>query len=158
MIAQKLLLISSLVVSSILANEITDLVEDCGSIGEITRVDMDGCDQDYDDSCIVHYGQIATGKLYYTHSGTPASQLDCEIFGNIGGIWIPFPGDCPVADGCAALEQGDCPVEEGEEIIYDIALGVEDYYPQISLDGKWTILDQDKNQIVCFTFPITIRA
>merc|ERR1712062_553140 len=96
-------------------------------------------------------------ELYYTHSGTSASKLDCEIFGKVG-VWVPFPGDCPVPDGCAALEQGECPVEEGEEIVYDIALDIESFFPQISLDGKWTILDQNKDMIVCFTFPITIRA
>ena len=102
-----------------------------GSKGIITRVDMDGCDQDYDDSCPVHYGEQAIGKLYYTNMGTTASKIDCLIYGNIG-VWVPFPGDCPVPDGCAALEQGDCPLEEGEEIIYDIALNIEPFFPPVS--------------------------
>ena len=104
-----------------------------GSVGTITRVDMDDCDQDYDDSCVVHYGKQATGKLYYTAAGH-REKLDCKIYGNVGGIWVDFPGDCPVADGCAALEQGDCPVEEGEEIVYDIALDVESYFPQVRVN------------------------
>ena len=103
-----------------------------GSVGTITRVDIDGCDQDYDDSCTVHYGTQAHGKLYYTAAAT-RQKLDCEIFGNIGGIWLPFPGDCPVPDGCAALEQGDCPVEAGEEIIYDIALDIEPSFPPVRI-------------------------
>ena len=111
-----------------------------GSVGTITRVDMDGCDQDYDDSCVVHYGKQATGKLYYTAAAT-RQVLDCKIYGNVGGIWVDFPGECPVTDGCAALEQGDCPVEAGEEIIYDIALDVESYFPQVR--KSWNILGSD---------------
>ena len=99
----------------------------------IARVDMDGCDQDYDDECIVKYGETAHGKLYYTHKGVPANLLNCEIFGKVAGIWVAFPGECPVADGCAALEQGDCPVEDNEEIVYDIQLKVESFFPPVSL-------------------------
>merc|ERR1712126_450751 len=154
MASMKILVIALFGIAMSQAGEITDLVEDCGSVGTITRVDMDGCDQDYD-SCVVHYGKQATGKLYYTAAAT-RQVLDCKIYGNVGGIWVDFPGECPVTDGCAALEQGDCPVEAGEEIIYDIALDVESYFPQISLDGKWTLLDENAKEFVCFTFPITI--
>ena len=93
---------------------------------------MDNCDQDYDDECVVHYGQTAHGKLYYKHKGTAANQLNCAIYGKVAGIWVGFPGPCPVADGCAALEQGDCPVEAEEEIIYDIELKVENFFPPVS--------------------------
>merc|ERR1712018_661851 len=96
-----LVCLSILCISISNAGEITELTEDCGSKGVITRVDMDNCDQDYDDSCVVHYGEQAKGKLYYTAAGH-REKLDCKIYGNIGGIWVDFPGDCPVADGCAA--------------------------------------------------------
>jgi len=73
-------------------------------------------------------------------------------------VWVPFPGPCPVPDGCAALEKGDCPLTEDEEIIYDIALDIEPFFPPVSLDGKWTLLDENGEMFVCFTFPITISA
>ena len=92
---------------------------------------MDGCDQDFDNECTVHYGKPAKGKLYYTNIGTTAQRLDCKIYGKIAGIWVSFPGDCPVPDGCAALEQGDCPLEEGEKIIYDISLNIESFFPPV---------------------------
>ena len=81
---------------------------------------------------MVKYGTTARGKLYYTNYGTKAQVIDCKIYGEVG-VWVPFPGDCPVADGCAALEQGDCPLEEGEEIVYDIELKIEDYFPPVIL-------------------------
>ena len=95
---------------------------------------MENCDQDYDDECVVKYGETAVGKLYFTSSGAVDSSLDCKIYGNVGGIWLDFPGDCPVADGCGALEKGDCPLEAGEEIIYDIALDIASFFPPVNSD------------------------
>merc|ERR1712088_728414 len=111
---------------------------------------------DLTDECVVKYGETAVGKLYFTSSGAVDSSLDCKIYGNVGGIWLDFPGDCPVADGCAALEKGDCPLEAGEEIIYDIALDIASFFPPISVTGKWTLLDENNEAFVCFTFPIKI--
>ena len=92
---------------------------------------MDGCDQDVDDECPAHYGEAAHGKLYFT-TDVAASKLPCKIYGKVAGIWLPFPGGCPVPDGCAALEKGDCPLVPGEEIIYDITLTIENYFPPVS--------------------------
>merc|ERR1712223_791456 len=107
------------------AGDITDLTEDCGSRGVISKVEMDNCDQDYDEECVVKYGETAIGKLYFTSSGAVDSSLDCKIYGNVGGIWLDFPGDCPL--------------EAGEEIIYDIALDIASFFPPISVTGKWTL-------------------
>ena len=93
---------------------------------------MDGCDQDFDDECVVHYDTVVHGKLYFTNYGTKANVIDCKIYGKIG-VWVPFPGDCPVANGCDALEQGSCPLEEGEEVVYDISLKIEDFFPPVRL-------------------------
>ena len=106
---------------------------------------MEDCDQDYDDECVVKYGETAVGKLYFTSSGAVDSSLDCKIYGNVGGIWLDFPGDCPVADGCGALEKGDCPLEAGEEIIYDIALDIASFFPPVNSDyfSSITLIDYD---------------
>ena len=103
-----------------------------GSRGVITKVEINNCDQDYDDECVVKYGETEEGKLYFTSSGAVDSSLDCKIYGNVGGIWLDFPGDCPVADGCGALEKGDCPLEAGEEIVYDIALEIAPFFPPVN--------------------------
>merc|ERR1712154_599393 len=53
------------------AGDITDLIEDCGSRGVVTKVEMDNCDQDFDDECVVKYGESALGKLYFTSYRIP---------------------------------------------------------------------------------------
>ena len=100
-----------------------------GSRGIITKVEMEGCDQDFDDECKVHYGGKAVGKLYFK-TDVATSKLDCAIYGKIG-VWVPFPGGCPVPDGCSVLEQGQCPLSPDDEIIYDMELVVEDFFPPV---------------------------
>ena len=92
---------------------------------------MDGCDQDFDDECPAHYNTAAKGKLYFT-TDVAATKLPCVIYGKVAGLWVKFPGECPVPEGCNALEKGDCPLVPGEEIIYDISLTIENFFPPVS--------------------------
>ena len=103
---------------------------DIGSQGIISKVEMVGCDQDYDDECVVHYGGVAEGKLYFK-TDVAASVLDCKIYGYLGLVWVAMPGGCPVADGCDDLEEGQCPLSPGDEIIYDMKLEIESFFPPV---------------------------
>lgn len=67
---------------------------------------MDDCYGDQDDRCLVTKGQTVRGQLTF-EAHKPTSKLDCQIFGIIGGIMIPFPGGCPVKDGCSDLSSGN---------------------------------------------------
>jgi hypothetical protein len=59
--------------------------------GEIVSVTMAGCDAETDDRCEVSKGDTVTGQLTFK-ANKAASSLECEIFGIIAGIPLPFPG------------------------------------------------------------------
>lgn len=67
---------------------------------------MDGCNGDEVDRCVVNKGETVKGQLTFQASRS-TNKLDCEIFGIIGGLPLPFPGGCPVKDGCSALSSGN---------------------------------------------------
>merc|ERR1711953_716410 len=47
------------------AGDITELTEDCGSRGVISKVEMEDCDQDYDEECVVKYRDCSWETLFY---------------------------------------------------------------------------------------------
>jgi len=59
--------------------------------GEIVSVTMAGCDAETDDRCEVSKGDTVTGQLTFK-ANRAAKTLECEIFGVIAGIPLPFPG------------------------------------------------------------------
>lgn len=100
-----------------------------GKGGEVTKILMDGCDQDEDDVCQVYQGGAARGQVYFTSSSS-AKELKCKLQGDIGAGWLPFPVDLP--DGCSSLLEGSCPISAGDSIVYDIDLPIEPFFPQVS--------------------------
>jgi len=132
------------------------LIEDCGSTGgAVAALDFEGCDADYDDQCEVARGTTAKGKLTFSATGA-AETLECQIYGIILGIEIPFPGGCPVVDACSSLSSGDCPIEAGEEFVYNVEMKIEQIYPKGPVTGKWTLKDPNGDNFVCFTIPVLI--
>ena len=75
-------------------------------------------------------GETVRGQLTFK-AEKATSKLECELFGVIGGISLPFPGGCPVVDGCTALTAGDCPVESGETFVYTMEMYIEPLYPSV---------------------------
>merc|ERR1712002_519456 len=144
-------LVSMCLMSLALAGEIP--IQDCGSKGTIEKIVFDGCDAF---PCTVHHGEHATGKLTMTAAGV-ASSLTCKITGIIaGGIELPFNG-CPI-QACEHLDEGDCPVEEGESLVYDMDIPIENFFPTIEITGKWRLLDENGENFLCFTIPMKIEA
>ena len=74
--------------------------------GEIVSITMEGCSGDEVDRCEVKKGDTVRGQLAF-QANKATNKLDCEIFGIIGGLPLPFPGGCPVKDGCMALSSGN---------------------------------------------------
>ena len=94
-------LLASLCLTYVNAGDVMGLIEDCGSTGgAVAALDFEGCDADYDDQCEVARGTTANGKLTFSATGA-AETLECQIYGIILGIEIPFPGGCPVVDACS---------------------------------------------------------
>jgi len=126
---------------------------DCGSKVEVKSITMDGCTGF---PCVVHHGEHATGKLTVV-SKSSTSSLTCKISGTVPpGIELPFNG-CPV-NACEHLDNGDCPIEEGEEVVYNMDLPIENFYPTIEITGKWRLIDDAGENWVCFEIPIKIEA
>ena len=72
-----------------------------------------------------------------------------------GGIELPFNG-CP-RDACDNLSTGDCSVEEGEELVYDMAIPILAAYPTIEIEGKWMLTDDSGENFLCFQVPMKIE-
>ena len=98
----------------------------------ITKVTMDGCDQDFDDSCVAKRGAKVTGQLFFTVT-QPIESLTCSIYAHVGPAWIPFPGGCPTVDGCTSLSNGQCPLKVGDTAVYNINMEVPSFSPAVSI-------------------------
>jgi hypothetical protein len=127
---------------------------DCGSVGaEIASVTIDGCAAV---PCEVQHGTVAHGQV--AMKATAATQtLTCEIFGIIFGVQLPFPGGCQSTDACTDLTTGDCPVQSNENLVYDINMKILNSFPAVSVDGKWTLKDDNSNLFICFILPMKIK-
>ena len=73
----------------------------------------------------------------------------------LGGIELPFNG-CPL-NACDYLSTGDCAVEEGEMLVYDMAIPILDVYPKIEMTGKWMLKDDAGENFLCLTIPMKIE-
>jgi hypothetical protein len=52
---------------------------------------------------------------------------------------------------------GDCPVEEGEALVYEISIKIENFYPTIEILGRFKLLDENNEIFVCFEIPMKIK-
>jgi len=128
-------------------------IQDCGSSASIERITFDGCDEF---PCVVHHGSSATGKLYMTAT-VATNSLTCTISGVIvGGIELPFNG-CP-KNACEHMSEGDCPTEEGEALVYDMEIPIENFFPTIEILGRWKLQDDNGDDFICFEIPMKIEA
>merc|ERR1711872_1174784 len=59
---------------------------------------------------------------------------------------------------CEHLDEGDCPVVEGESLVYDMDIPIENFFPTIEITGKWRLLDENGENFLCFTIPMKIEA
>jgi len=127
-------------------------IQDCGSKVEILSLSFDGCSGF---PCIVHQGETATGQLTMK-ANAATNTLTCKIVGIIPpGIELPFNG-CPL-NACDYLSTGDCVVEEGEMLVYDMAIPILDVYPKIEITGKWMLKDDAGDNFLCLTIPMKIE-
>merc|ERR1712002_131115 len=127
-------------------------IRDCGSKVDIFSITFDGCSQF---PCVVHHGDTATGQVTMQASAA-TDTLTCKIVGEIlGGVELPFNG-CPV-NACDHLSTGDCAVEEGETLVYDMAIEILPIYPQIEITGKWMLKDDKGENFLCFKIPMKIE-
>jgi len=139
------------------AGDVSALITDCGSTSvEVTKVMMDGCDQDYDSACPAVKGKDVSGEIYFTVK-KPINEMTCKIYAILGLVTIPFPGGCPVTNACDSLTTGKCPLAAGQDAVYAIKMNIPTIAPAVSLTGKWTLKDEQGENAMCIEFPISIQ-
>ena len=75
-----------------------------GTKGIIRQVTFDGCDAT---PCTIVTGTSIHGTLRY-ESEVNVDELECEMFGIIGGQTVPFPGGCQnvyVSKKCVSMSE-----------------------------------------------------
>ena len=103
-----------------------------GSVGgKIESVTMENCDAEQFDRCEVSKGETVRGQLTFKASKA-TNKLYCESYAIFAGISFPFPGGCPVVDGCSSLTTGDCPIAVDETIVYNIEMFIDPSFPAVS--------------------------
>ena len=48
-------------------------------------------------------------------------------------------------------------VEEGEMLVYDMAIPILDVYPKLEITGKWMLKDDVGDNFLCLTIPMKIE-
>jgi len=56
------------------------------------------------------------------------------------------------------MSEGDCPTEEGEALVYDINIPIENFFPTIEILGRIKLQDDNGDDFVCFEIPMKIEA
>ncbi|VEN41020.1 unnamed protein product [Callosobruchus maculatus] len=125
--------------------------KDCGSKGgSVQLVDVDGCTKG---RCPFNRGTEATVKFTFK-SDVKEDKLKALVHGIIAHVAVPFP--LPNENACK--DSGiKCPIESGNTYTYVATLPVLKEYPQISLDVKFELKNENDEDLICVEFPVIIK-
>lgn len=125
------------------------IYRDCGSkTGTIESVKITDCDKP---PCKFQRGKNYTLSLDFK-SNTDTISLVNHVYGIIAHVPVPFhlPND-------NACELGiSCPIKSGDSLSESVTLPILNQYPKIGLIVKWVALDDSKDKMICFEFPVMI--
>lgn len=123
--------------------------KNCGPEGSITNVNLSPCDSE---PCSFHHGANITVTINFM-AAMDASALQAKVYGEVGPE-IPFP--LPNPDACKGCNL-NCPISKGGNYTYKNIFPVKSSYPDIKLVVKWEIVNENKQPLVCFEFPMQIQ-
>ena len=47
--------------------------------------------------------------------------------------------------------------QAGEKLVYDMNLPIENSYPAMEITGRWKLIDENEDTVLCFEIPIKIK-
>ncbi|OQV15250.1 putative Epididymal secretory protein E1 [Hypsibius exemplaris] len=81
-----------------------------------------------------------------------ANNLTADVHAQVFGAWMPF--SLPNPDGCQSGIQ--CPVQAGQTYSYQNQLAILPLYPSMNVVVKWSLKDEDNNEVFCVVMPARI--
>ncbi|KAK2582461.1 hypothetical protein KPH14_004767 [Odynerus spinipes] len=137
--------------------EVSDAVsfQDCGSkIGRFTAVTVSGCDTTKA-ACDLVRNTNASLTIDFIPS-QDIEKVTAEVYGVIADLPIPFPLSHP--DVCADQESNiHCPLKKDTPYSYKAILPVKREYPRLTVQVKWQLKNENKQDIVCVYIPAKIK-
>ncbi|XP_067138069.1 NPC intracellular cholesterol transporter 2-like [Centruroides vittatus] len=119
--------------------------------GEVQSVTVTNCDAS---PCVLKVNTKPEISITFK-SHVDSKDLKVRIYGVIGGVPLPFPG--PQGSACEGSGIA-CPLKKDEVYTYRNSIDVKDSYPRIPVTVKYTLLDENSNQVVCVEIPSKIEA
>lgn len=114
---------------------------------QIISVEINPCKRD---PCKLKQGTTYSMTVNFK-ANTDSSSLTSKVCGYVGPVCIPFP--LPQPDACQELV---CPIEAGQEYSYTTSLPIRSEYPVMKVKGRWTMVNQDKSEMLCFYMNLKI--
>nr|QWT69286.1 Niemann-Pick type C2-1 protein [Neoseiulus barkeri] len=120
--------------------------------GQIASVAVKDCSDDVS-TCILHRGTDAQITINFTPQ-VDANNVIVKAYGIIGGVPLPYP----LNNNNACQNSGiTCPVKAGTPITYSQSFKVEKFYPALSLNVKWTLVNANGEELLCVMIPVKIQ-
>lgn len=119
---------------------------------KVTGVDVPGCTAA---PCVLKRGTNVSITATFT-TAKAFSNLSNKLYGEIGGVDVPFPGY--PSDQVDACKLGvTCPTTAGGSSSEKITLPVKSSDPAITLVAKWEFLS-DKTMVGCVEVPLKLSS
>ncbi|KAL5278238.1 NPC2 family protein [Megaselia abdita] len=127
--------------------------KDCGSKGgKFTKVTVSNCDTTQKE-CILKRNSTASITIDFS-LGEDVSEVTTVVHGKIMGVEMPFILQNPNACEDSGLK---CPLTKDSTYQYQATLPVLKSYPKVTVEVKWQLKDQNKQDIVCVLIPAKIE-
>ncbi|XP_045611509.1 mite group 2 allergen Tyr p 2 isoform X2 [Procambarus clarkii] len=123
------------------------LFQDCGSVGSMVSLEVDGCDVP---PCEIHRGHTVNTSLHFTPS-RDSETLTVKVTANVGGFDLPWEGLDP-----NACHFTPCPLVQGIPVTAQMPIKVLDEYPALSTIVTIKLEDVTGEPQACIVLPIVL--
>jgi len=123
-------------------------VENCG--GVTVKVNLPECPSL---PCSLKRGAVYEVDVDFT-SPISTSTLTAAVHGQMARVWVPWIGFN--RNACNGNNIA-CPVKQGQQLTYKAKLDIKAHYPVTNVQARFKLEGDSKQEIFCFTFPMTIR-
>ncbi|XP_015787912.1 NPC intracellular cholesterol transporter 2 homolog a [Tetranychus urticae] len=114
-----------------------------------TKVDVVGCEAD---DCTLYKGKDVTFEADF-ESPVDTDDLTIAVSARLFGVWQPW-GKAPDKICGVNIE---CPLKKGQKYTYKFSTPILADYPSIRTRVKYNLKTPTGENIICFTFPVSIK-